>query len=41
MRELILVDIEYHCWEAEESEGDSWVIDHLSAAILLWSLLDS
>ena len=41
MRELIMIDIEYHCWEAEESEGDESTIAHLSAAVLLWSMLDS
>ena len=41
MRKVIMRDIEYHCEVAEWSAGDSWVIDHLSAAILLWSLLDS
>ena len=40
MRELILVDIVYHCDVAEWSADDSEVIAHLSAAILLWSLLD-
>ena len=41
MREMILGDIERHCEVAEWSAGDSWVIDHLSAAVILWSLLDS
>ena len=40
MRELIMEDIEYHCDQAELSAGDSWVIDHLSAAVMLWSMLD-
>ena len=42
MRELIMEDIEYHCDQAELwFDDDSEVIAHLSAAVLLWSLLDS
>ena len=42
MRESILEDIVYHCHEAELwFDDDSEVIAHLSAAVLLWSLLDS
>ena len=42
MRKMILWDIEYHCDETWLCrDDDSEVIAHLSAAVLLWSLLDS
>ena len=41
MRELIMIDIVYHCDEAELwFDDDSEVIAHLSAAVMLWSMLD-
>ena len=45
MREMIMRDIRYHCGQAyyvSQVEYSGYrTIDHLSAAVLLWSLLDS
>ena len=42
MRDMIMGDIERHCEDAEWwYDDDSEVIAHLSAAVIVWSLLDS
>jgi len=44
MREMIMVDIRYHTERAglcASTAADDVLVDHLSAAVMLWSLLDS